>query len=90
MSCCVYNRVCHIEYGNGELACFLHFSTRRRVYNGREAWTDNEFAMGLRPTHGDESTQYQGSLIPNRLGRDFRGSVIRLLTTVGRERPYSS
>jgi hypothetical protein len=36
----------------------------------------NEFAMGLRPTHGDESTQYQGSLIPNRLGRDFRGSVL--------------
>jgi hypothetical protein len=35
-----------------------------------------EFAMSLRFTHGDESTQFQDSLIPNRLGRDFRRSVL--------------
>ena len=31
--------------------------------------------MGLRPTHRDESTRFQRSLIPNGLWRDFRRSV---------------
>jgi hypothetical protein len=32
--------------------------------------------MSLRFTHGDESTQFQDSLIPNRLGHGFRRSVL--------------